>query len=164
MKKTIQIKKALNALLLLSFSCFTLLVSCKKSTNNVDAEKSANFSVTVDGAAVNGTEFLDESYITTNDEFLETAYAEIHIAGANTLLDVMIANPTVKQYSLGGASSETGVLINVNGTIYEPSTTAVLNITEATSSKIVGNISGTFTNVNSAATAQITNGSFTAQF
>jgi hypothetical protein len=166
MKKNLHFKNAFKTLFLLSLSCCVIFVACKKSSNNIDpvVSKTGNFSANVAGAVVNGSEFSDESYITTNDEFLEVPYAEIHLAGGNNMIDIMITNPTVKQYTTGGSSTEAGITFSVNGTVYAATSTSVLKITEATASKISGTISGTFLNTNTNATVQVTDGSFTAQF
>jgi hypothetical protein len=167
MKKNVQFQKGLKALFLVVFSCCALLLACKKTDTPVEVPatvKNAKFSMDVNGTNATGTDFLDFSYITANDEFLEVPYTEIHIAGSNSTLDVMIANPTVKQYSFNGTSSDAGILLNVSGEIYEATSTSVLNITEATTSKISGNVSGAFKNVNTGATVQLTNGNFSAQF
>jgi hypothetical protein len=166
MKKNLPFKSAIKATLLLGVCSTLLLTACKKSSNNVEpaASKTASFSAKVAGVAVGGTQFIDESYITTNDEFLEMPYAEIHIAGGNNVLDIMLANPAVKQYSLGVANTEAGVNLLVNGILYEATSAATFNITEATQSKISGTIAGTFKNVSNTNTIQVTEGNFTAQF
>jgi hypothetical protein len=167
MKKNVQFKKSFKALLLLVLCSSIAFVACKKKDTpavDIPVTKNAKFSADVNGTNATGTDFLDFSYITTNDEFLEVPYTEIHIAGSNSTLDVMIANPTVKQYNLGNTSPDAGLTLSLNGSIYEATASSVLNITEATASKISGTISGTFKNVNTGANAQITNGSFSAQF
>jgi hypothetical protein len=166
MKKNVQFQKGLKTLFLLVFSCCALLVACKKTDTPVEPPitQGAKFSMDISGTSATGTEFFDHSYITTNDEFLAVPYAEIHIGGSNSMFDLMIANPTVKQYSVSATSTEAGLAINANGILYEGTSTSVLNITEVTSSKITGTVSGTFKNVSSGATVQITNGSFSAQF
>jgi hypothetical protein len=166
MKKKLQFKNGLKAIFLLGFSCCVMLVACKKTDGptEVPTIKNAKFSADVNGTSATGTEFLEDSYITTNDEFLAIPYAEIHIAGSNSMLDLMIASPTVKQYNVGNTSSEAGIVIQVNGTIYEATNTSVLNVTEATGSKIAGTISGTFKNVATGATVTVSNGNFSAQF
>jgi hypothetical protein len=142
------------------------LVACKKSDSPAETPvtKNAKFSLDISGTTSSGTEFLDHSFITTNDEVLAIPYAEIHIAGANGMIDVLITNPTVKQYNIDGTSTEGAVVLSTNGIVYEATSTSVLSITEATSSKISGTVSGAFKNVNTGATVQVTNGSFSAQF
>jgi hypothetical protein len=167
MKKNLSVKSAIKAMLLQCVCSTLLLTACKKSSNNnvePAASKTGSFSAKVAGVAVGGTQFIDESYITTNDEFLEMPYAEIHIAGGNNVLDIMLANPAVKQYSLGVANSEAGVNLVFNGVMYEATSAATFNIIEATQSKISGTIAGTFKNVTNSNTIQVTEGNFTAQF
>jgi hypothetical protein len=166
MKKNLHFKNAFKTLFLLSFSCCILFVACKKSGNDVEPTlpKTGNFSANVAGTVITGSQFVEDSYITTNDEFLEIPYAEIHLAGGNNMIDIMLPNPSVKQYSVGGASAEAGITITVNGVIYEATNTAILKITEASANKISGTISGTFKNVMNTTTVQVTDGSFTTQF
>jgi hypothetical protein len=166
MKKNLHFKNAFKTLFLLSFSCCILFVACKKSGNDVEPTmpKTGNFSANVAGTVITGSQFIEDSYITTNDEFLEIPYAEIHLAGGNNMITIMLANPSVKQYTTGGNSEEAGITISINGIIYAATSTSVLKITEATASKISGTISGPFENTNTGATVQVTDGSFTTQF
>jgi hypothetical protein len=164
MKRNLQIKSSIKFLLVLGIICVTFLQSCKKNSDVPATVKEAKFSADVNGTAASGNSLLEESYTTTNDEFLGTAYTELHISGSNTILDIMIANPSVKQYNVGAANAEAGLVLNVNGTLYEATSNTLLNITEATDSKISGTFSGTLKNINTTATVQVNNGSFTAQF
>ena len=163
MKKNSHIKNAIRGFVLLGLSCCLFMTACNKEVDVV-ASKNGSFSANVAGTSMTGAELLDFSYITNNDEFLESPYAEIHLAGTNAVIDISLVNPAAKLYPLAGTNAEAGVVLNVNGIMYEGTTASQFIITEATSSKISGTISGTFKNVSSAATVQITNGSFTAQF
>lgn len=164
MKKKLHLKKVHTSIALLCICCIILFTSCNKNESNVPVVRGATFTADVNGVSSTGADFLDFSYSTSNDEFLETPYTEIHIAGSNALLAVMIANPTAKQFSLGASNAEAGVLLTLGGTLYEATNTAILVITEATSTKLIGTISGTFSNVNTGANIQVTKISFTAQF
>lgn len=166
MQKKIYSKISFKQIITAFIICCTVLVSCKKTDapDNTTPVKEAKFSADVNGVAVSGSNFLDISYITTNDEDYGVPYAEIHIAGTNAMLDVMINNPTVKQYNISAASDEAGIVLQANGNTYETTGTTVLNITEATASKISGTISGTFTNEITGATITVSNCSFSAQF
>jgi hypothetical protein len=146
--------------------CCTIMVACKKkdTPNNTVPSKEAKFTVDISGTTVSGSNFLGISYITANDEDYGIPYAEIHIAGTNCMLDVLINNPTVKQYNVSAASDEAGIILQANGSNYETTNTSVLNITEATASKISGTISGTFLNETTGAAVTLTNCSFSAQF
>jgi hypothetical protein len=166
MKKIVQLKKRLEAILLIILCCSVALIACKKKDSPIDTApvKEAKFSATVNGAAVSGAGVSDDSFITTNDEFTGAAYAEIHIAGTNTTLEIMIENPTVKQYDVTPNSNEASLILTVNDVMCETTSTSVLNITEATASKISGTISGAFKNLSSGATVTVSNGSFSSQF
>ncbi len=154
-----------SAALLMALFMVMLIASCKK--NNIDdtaQPKGASFTITASNATFAGTEISDDSYMTATDEFIEGPYTELHLGGTNVKLDVMFANPSVKQYAFSSTNDEAAVVLSANNTVYSPSSNVIVTITKLGSNNISGTITGTFKDVNGGADLIITNGNFTVQF
>jgi transglutaminase/protease-like cytokinesis protein 3 len=151
-------------MLLLALVMVVLIPSCKKSNVDEVVQKDASFALTVNNGSFSGNQIGEESYITQTDEFIDVPYAELHLAGTDVKLDVMFANPSVKQYSFATANEEAGITLSANNTVYSPGSNAVVNITKIGSNNIAGTIAGTFKDVNGGADITITSGNFNVQF